>query len=121
MTAEIVRAFALSWLLSHNYGAHSAAVLKYIQTESGFQPCIERRTGKYLFQWVGKRLEALHAAYGPGCPTLEQQMTFADREIRTLFPCFLKVKPKLAEQTFHNTFGRGPICSAPRRDHDAHR
>jgi hypothetical protein len=109
MTSEIVRAFALSWLLAHGYAPFQAdAVLRYMQRESAFQPCVESRRGHFLFQWVNPRKAALHRFAGPGCPEVVKQLEFADLELRSPpFDRFWSAAPALVYQTFLHCFGMG--------------
>ena len=109
MTPEIVRALVLSWLLAHGYQPFQAdAVLRYIQHESAFEPCVETRRGHYLFQWVGTRKAALHVFAGAGCPPLVKQLEFADRELRSWpFDRFWSAPPALVYRTFLRCFGMG--------------
>jgi hypothetical protein len=108
MTVEIVRAFAMQWLLAHGYGYHADAVLKYIEGESGFEVCVEKRTGHFLFQWVGSRVTALHNFAGPGCPGVETQLEFADQELRSgLYARFWSAPAGQDYKTLRRTFGQG--------------
>lgn len=114
MAAELVRAIVLSWLLGHNYGDHTDAVMRYIQAESGFRPCIEKRTGHFLLQWVGSRVVALHAFAGPGCLSVEAQLSFLDHELRGgLYARFWNAPPQDASRVFRRTFGQGRLKGGP--------
>ncbi len=108
MAPELVRAFVLSWLLAHGYGDRADAVMQYIQAESGFQRCVEKRSGHFLFQWVATRVTALHRFAGPGCPSVEMQMRFFDDEMRSgRYTAFWAAHPRNAYAVFRRTFGQG--------------
>lgn len=112
MTPEAVRALMFAWLLAHGYQPFQAeAVLHQAHTESRFNHCVTAPSGSFgLFQWVGSRKRKLHERYGPGCPTVEQQLAFADNEIRSDFSCFWTASPGNAYAVLRNHFGRGPTC-----------
>lgn len=110
MAPELARAFVLSFLLSHGYGDRAGAVMQYIEAESGFQHCVEKRTGHFLFQWVATRVTALHRFAGPGCPSAEMQMKFFDYEMRSgRYEVFWKADPKKAYAVLRRTFGQGGL------------
>ena len=82
------------WFLHAGYPAFQAAALvDHARNESGLHPCIAGPGGlRYTYQWGGTRLQRLYAfAGGQGCPPLDKQLAFADRELRydAKFSCFL--------------------------------
>ena len=111
MAAEAVRAFMLSWLLSHNYSPIRAeAVIHQANIESGLKPCARSRTGSWLFGWTGSRRRAL-AAYArtSACPGLETQLAFADRELRSVavYAAFWRAPAADCFPVLRQCFGRG--------------
>ena len=98
------------WLTAHGYEPPQRdAVLKQLWTESRFEPCIVGKGGAYLAQWTGPRLRRLHARFGPGCPSWEQQMQFLDWELRTepSYRAFWSAKPGREFKVLRLTFGMG--------------
>jgi hypothetical protein len=86
--AEIVR-----WFSKAGYRDFQvAALVEHARAESGFRPCAAGPAGlSYTFQWGGTRLRQLHAfAHTNGCPQLDTQLAFADKELRNegRFSCF---------------------------------
>jgi hypothetical protein len=111
MAAEAVRAFMLSWLLTHNYSPYQAeAMVRQAHMESGLQPCIRSRTGSWLYAWTGSRRLALAEYAGTaGCPALEAQLAFADRELRgePAYAAFWRASSHNAFPVLRQCFGRG--------------
>lgn len=111
MAAEAVRAFMLSWLLTHNYSPDQAqAMVRQADMESGLQPCTRSKTGSWLYAWTGSRRQALAAYAGTGgCPGLEVQLAFADRELRGEpgYAAFWRAPPQHALAVLRRCFGRG--------------
>src|SRR5438876_10088989 len=110
MAAAAVRAFMLSWLLSHNYSpAHADALIQQANIESALQPCVRWRTGSWLFGWTGTRRRTLAAYAGTtGCPSLEIQLAFADRELRgqPAYAGFWRASPQTCFAVLRQCFGR---------------
>lgn len=81
----IAASLILAWLSIHGYDkVHADAVALYLHRESGFEPCVENRTGHYIAQWVGVRLRELSSFAGvAGCPRWEVQMEFLNKELRS--------------------------------------
>jgi hypothetical protein len=77
---EQVKIGVSEWLMQHpRYRPeHREAVLRRIQVESGFEPCIISGPYHYLLQWAGERVP-----HGGGCPSWLAQMEYMDREIDT--------------------------------------
>jgi hypothetical protein len=111
MAAEAVRAFMLSWFLAHNYSlAHAEAMIHQAKIESGLAPCVRSRTGSWLYGWTGSRRHALAAYAGTSaCPSLEVQLTFADRELRSVpaFAPFWRAPAASCFTVLRQCFGRG--------------
>jgi hypothetical protein len=106
MTSEAVRAAMLLFMVNHGYDAdHRAAVLRQAWLESRWEPCAESYTGHYLFGWVGERLAGLREFVGPGCPSVEAQMEYADRELHQRpFSAFWRER---GAAQLRRCFGRG--------------
>ena len=105
---EIVR-----WFTAAGYQRFQAeALADHARIESGFNPCI-RGAGEfsYTFQWAGGRLRQLHEFAGTrGCPPLEKQLAFADRELRSepQFGCFWRATTRAsALVALRRGFGMG--------------
>lgn len=109
MAADAVRALMLSWFLAHNYSPiHAQAMIKQAELESNLQPCVRSRTGAWLYGWVGSRRLKLAAYAGTnGCPPLEKQLAFADRELRTEYTQFWAAHPSKCFAVLRRCFGRG--------------
>ncbi len=111
--AEAVRALMLSWLLSHNYAGYQAeAIIRNAWIESRLQPCIVARSGSsYLFQYVGSRKRKLQQMSGGGCPSVEAQLAFLDRELHSAaYSRFLTAPPHLAFAVFRRCYEHGRRC-----------
>jgi hypothetical protein len=106
--AEIV-----DWLHKHGYQDFQIqALVEHARTESGFRACAIAPGGyHYLFQWASTRLEQLQKFAGyPGCPQLDTQLAFADRELRQdpKFSCFWSATTEpAAYSALRRGFGRG--------------
>ena len=110
MTAEAVRALMLTWFMAHHYSPVQAeAMIRQASIESNLQPCVRSSTGSWLYGWVGTRRRALAAYAGTGgCPGLEAQLTFADRELRSQpFAKFWGAPPYATFAVLRQCFGRG--------------
>ena len=110
MAAQAVRAFMMSWFLAHHYPpSHADAMIRQANLESRLQPCVRSRTGAWLYGWVGNRRRALAAYAGTsGCPSLQAQLAFADRELRSSnFAAFWRAPPASAFTELRRCFGRG--------------
>lgn len=109
MAAEAVRALMLSWFLAHNYPpSHAEAMIRQADIESRLEPCVRSRTGSWLYGWVGSRRTALAAYAGTaGCPSVEAQLAFADRELRTDYASFWDASPRTAFTVLRRCFGHG--------------
>jgi hypothetical protein len=86
--AEIIR-----WFTAHGYHDYQvAALVQHARTESNFRACaVGPADLRYTFQWGGTRLHQLHAfAKTDGCPQLDTQLAFADKELRydPKYACF---------------------------------
>jgi len=86
--AEIVR-----WFTAHGYHDYQvAALVQHARAESNFRACaVGPADLRYTFQWGGTRLRQLHAfAHTDGCPQLDTQLAFADKELRNdpKYGCF---------------------------------
>lgn len=111
MAAEAVRAFMLSWFLTHNYSLDRAeAMIQQAKIESGLAPCARSRTGSWLYGWTGSRRHAL-AVYArtSACPGLEAQLAFADRELRSVpaYAPFWRAPAGDCFAVLRRCFGRG--------------
>lgn len=101
------------WFLHAGYPAFQAAALvDHARIESGLHPCIAGPGGlRYTYQWGGTRLERLYEfAETRGCPPLDKQLAFADRELRQdeNFSCFLRTTTReAAVAALRRGFGRG--------------
>ena len=111
MAAEAVRAFMLSWFLAHNYSpVHADAMIQQANIESRLEPCVRSRLGSWLYGWTGSRRQALAAYAGtPNCPSLQAQLTFADRELRTngAYAPFWRASSATAFAVLRRCFGHG--------------
>jgi hypothetical protein len=111
MAAEAVRAFMLSWLLTHNYSSIRAqAMIEQANMESGLEPCIRSRTGSWLYGWTGSRKHALALYAGTSaCPALATQLAFADLELRSqpLYAPFWHASGDNTLAVLRRCFGRG--------------
>jgi hypothetical protein len=111
MTAAAVRAFMLTWFMAHHYSPVQAeAMIRQASIESNLQPCVRSSSGSWLYGWVGTRRRALAAYAGTGgCPTLEAQLGFADRELRgqPAFAGFWRAPPQATFAVLRQCFGRG--------------
>ena len=111
--AELAR-----WFSAHGYKEFQVAALaEHANIESGFRPCAVGPGGyHYLFQWAGLRLRRLHEfAGGPGCPSVETQLEFADKELRNdpKYACFWDATtPRAALTALRRGFGGGSDASA---------
>jgi Phage tail lysozyme len=86
--AEIAR-----WFSAKGYHEYQvAALVQHARTESGFRACaVGPADLRYTFQWGGTRLRQLHEfAHTDGCPQLDTQLAFADKELRNepKYGCF---------------------------------
>src|SRR5260370_27105743 len=110
MASDAVRALMLSWFLSHHYSPVQAeAMVRQAYIESNLQPCVRSSTGSWLYGWVGTRRHALAAYAGTGgCPGLETQLAFADRELRDIpaFAVFWRASSQNAFAVLRRCFGR---------------
>jgi hypothetical protein len=75
-------------------------------------PCIAGPVGlRYTYQWGGTRLQRLYEfAETRQCPSLDKQLAFADRELRSdgKFSCFLGTTTREdAVAALRRGFGRG--------------
>src|SRR5579872_1088376 len=112
MAASAMRAVMLSWFLTHHYPpSHAEAMIQQANIESRLQPCVRSRTGSWLYGWVGARRQALSAYAGTsGCPSVEAQLSFADKELHTSsFSSFWRAPPDRAFSVLRQCFGRG-LC-----------
>jgi len=106
--AEIVR-----WFSAAGYQKFQVeALAEHARTESGFRPCAAGPAGlRYTFQWGGTRLQRLHEfARTSGCPQLDTQLAFADKELRNnpRFSCFWgTTTASAAFAALRRGFGRG--------------
>lgn len=110
MAAEAVRAFMLSWFLTHNYSPVQAdAIIRQANIESRLQPCVRSSMGSWLFGWVGKRRQALARYAGTaGCPGLEMQLAFVDLELRREpYRAFWSAPPQTCFAALRRCFGHG--------------
>ena len=112
-TRSQVQTAIYRWFLDAGYPAYQAAALvDHARIESGFNPCIAGRGGtRYTYQWSGTRLQQLYAFAGVRtCPPLNQQLAFADGELRSNpnFSCFLTTSTReAAGAALRRGFGRG--------------
>jgi hypothetical protein len=110
---EEARAEIARWLSTAGYRDFQVeALVEHARTESGFRPCA-RGAGdlSYTFQWGGTRLRQLHEfARTSGCPRLDKQLAFADKELRNdpKFSCFWGATTEpAAYAALRRGFGRG--------------
>jgi hypothetical protein len=86
--AEIVRWFSAAGY--HDFQV--AALVQHARAESGFRACaVGPADLRYTFQWGGTRLRQLREfAHTDGCPQLDTQLAFADKELRhdPKYACF---------------------------------
>ena len=109
-----VRAEIIHWFTRQGYHrAHVEALVDYAQQESGFRPCATNGASlRYLFQWTGERLRKLDdftRAHGR-CPPLDEQLAFADNELRTepKYWCFWRAQTRAESvAALRRGFGRG--------------
>lgn len=108
-----VRAEIFRWFSAAGYQEFQAvALMEHARTESGYRPCA-RGYGdlRYTYQWGGRRLQRLHEfAHTDGCPQLDTQLAFADKELRTEpnFACFWRATTEQAAYAaLRRGFGRG--------------
>jgi hypothetical protein len=110
---EAARSEVYRWFMAHGYKPFQAeALMEHAQTESGFRPCAIGPGGyHYTFQWAGTRLRQLHEfAHTPGCPQLDTQLAFADKELRneSKYACFwAATTEQAAYAALRRGFGRG--------------
>lgn len=81
------------WFSARGYRDYQvAALVQHAHTESGFRACaVGPADLRYTFQWGGTRLRQLHEfAHTDGCPQLDTQLAFADKELRNepRYGCF---------------------------------
>ena len=113
-TPAKVRAEIIHWFSRRGYHrVHIEALVDYAQGESGFRPCATNgRSYRYLFQWAGERLRKLDdftRAHGR-CPPLDEQLAFADNELRTepKYWCFWRAQTRAESlAALRRGFGRG--------------
>ncbi len=112
-TPQQVRHEIFLWFTAAGYQRFQvAALMEHARDESGYHPCIAGPSGlRYTYQWGGRRLQRLHAFAGTrGCPPLDTQLAFADRELRNepQFSCFLRTTTRAAAvAALRRGFGRG--------------
>jgi hypothetical protein len=109
---EEARAEIYRWFMSRGYKDFQAeALMEHAQTESGYNACANGGPYHYLYQWSGLRLQQLQSFAGyPGCPRLQTQLAFADKELRTnsRFACFWAATSEdAAYSALRRGFGRG--------------
>jgi hypothetical protein len=110
---DLVRATMLAFFATAGYDQdHAQAMMRQARIESGFNYCAIAPWGSDgLFQWNGVRRRKLHALYGPGCVPLQQQLEFADQEMRSgLYECFWRASGPTAFKELRRTFGYGGRC-----------
>lgn len=100
------------WYLAAGYEPWRAeAMVDNARIESRFTPCVVAKSGsRYTFQWVGIRTARLHAAYGAGCPSLNNQLTFANDELyhESSYFCFWHARDRhSALVALRRGFGHG--------------
>jgi hypothetical protein len=106
--AEIVR-----WFSRAGYREFQVeALAEHARVESGYRPCaVGPADFRYTFQWGGTRLRQLHEfARTDGCPQLDTQLAFADKELRNdpKFSCFWAATTEpTAFAALRRGFGRG--------------
>ena len=99
----------VDWFHQHGYQDFQIqALVEHAHTESGFRACAVGPGGyHYLYQWSSTRLEQLQRFAGySGCPQLDTQLAFADKELRNdpKFRCFWDAK---SEPTAYAALRRG--------------
>jgi hypothetical protein len=92
-SSEEARAEIVRWFTAAGYRDYQvAALVQHARTESNFRACaVGPADLRYTFQWGGTRLQQLHAfAHTDGCPQLDRQLAFADKELRNdpKYACF---------------------------------
>lgn len=105
------------WFTDHGYLPYQRdAMIRQAWIESRHQPCVVSRAGSvFLFQWNGARRKALLKASGGRCPSWDQQLAFADAELRSgAYEAFWRASPATAFMVLRETFGYGR--SAHRRE-----
>jgi|SRR5665213_1246772 len=111
--ANKVRAEIERWFAAAGYKEFQVAALaEHARIESGFRPCAAGAGDlRYTFQWAGTRLRHLHEfARTQGCPQLDTQLAFADKELRNdgKFSCFWRATTEPAAlAALRRGFGRG--------------
>ena len=106
--AEIVR-----WFTAAGYRDYQvAALVDHARGESGFRACaVGPADLRYTFQWGGTRLRQLHTfAHTDGCPQLDKQLAFADKELRgeSKYACFWSATTESsAYAALRRGFGQG--------------
>ena len=101
------------WFSTHGYQDYQViALLQHARAESGYRPCaVGPADLRYTFQWGGTRLRQLHEfAKTDGCPQLDTQLAFADKELRNdpKFACFWEAKTETgAYVALRRGFGAG--------------
>jgi hypothetical protein len=112
-TPDRVRVYIARWFHAAGYEDFQvSALVEHARIESGFNPCIRGRGGfGYTFQWGWTRLQQLQQFAGtPGCPPLDKQLAFADKELRNepKFACFWRATTNTAALTaLRRGFGGG--------------
>lgn len=110
---ERIRTHMARWFAHAGYKEFQvSALLAHARRESGFHPCIAGAAGlRYLYQWGGTRRSRLASFAGTdGCPPLDRQLAFADRELRgnAKFSCFWQAETASgALAALRRGFGRG--------------
>ena len=108
-----VRAEIAHWFAAAGYRDFQVAALtEHARIESGFRPCAAGAGDlRYTYQWGGLRLRRLHEfAHTEGCPQLDTQLAFADRELKNegRFACFWQAQTAPAAlAALRRGFGRG--------------
>jgi len=108
-----VRDEIIRWFAAAGYRRYQAeALAEQARIESGYRPCATGTEGlRFLYQWGGGRLRRLYRfAGGRGCPPLDTQLAFADRELRTTpdYACFWRATTESgALADLRRGFGRG--------------
>jgi hypothetical protein len=85
-------------------------MLRQAWIESRHNPCVVAASGSYgLYQWIGSRRRKLLATTGGQCPTWEQQLAFADNELRSepSYAAFWQAAPDQAFHILREKFGYG--------------
>jgi hypothetical protein len=108
IATEIVR-----WFSAAGYRRFQAeALADHAMIESGFRPCVAGAADlRYTYQWGGTRLQRLYEFAGTrSCPPLDQQLAFADHELKTdpKFWCFWRTDTRAtALAALRRGFGQG--------------